>query len=213
MNVKNLWLAPLALACGAASASPDTLYMEDGRRIQGELVSVNASTVVFNRDNGGRAVRARRMRVNRADVVRIDMTDTLYDDDSSAGNVYTPGGSVGTESGRGMLIPADQPWTDTGIHVRAGDVFRIDANGSINWGPNRTDDANGEVNSPYNANRPLPNRAAGALIGRIGNAEPFFIGSGIQSLRAGSTGQLYIGINDDFLRDNSGTFRVFVDPR
>ena len=66
------------------------------------------------------------------------------------------------------------------------------------------------MNSPYNSSRPIPNRAGGALIGRIGNGAPFFIGSGVQSFRAGTSGRLYLGINDDYLPDNSGSFRVIV---
>jgi len=206
MALKKLWLAPLAIACGAAYASPDTLYMEDGRRIRGEMISANAGTIVFNQDSGAQS-RARRIRVNRADVVRIDFTDSEYygDDDAT-----TPGT---WDANRDIVVRSDQPWTATGLRVRAGEVFRIEATGFVSWGPGRNDDANGEARSPYNANRPLPNRAGGALIGRVGNGEPFFIGTGMQSFRAGSSGELFLGVNDDFVRDNSGSFRVFVTPR
>lgn len=214
MSLKKLWLAPLALVWGAAYASPDVLYMEDGRRIRGELVSVNGSAVIFNQDNGGNFSRARRIRVNRADVTRIELNEdnsydngSVYRDDS---DVYTGGGWSGSGFGQDITVRADRSWTDTGITVRAGDVFRIDASGYVNWGPNRSDDPNGEYGSPYNANRPLPNRAGGALIGRIGNGQPFFVGSGMQSFRAANSGRLYLGINDDYLQDNSGSFRVMI---
>ena len=211
MSMNKLWLAPLALVCGAASASPDTLYMENGRRIRGELISANNSVIIFSQDDGN-FTRARRIRVNRADVARIDFTDnndTYYGDDDlgtpSSGPFYGSG-----RDGRDILVRADQRWTDSGVRLRAGETFRIDASGSVNWGPSRSDDPNGEVNSPYNANRPLPNRAGGALIARIGNGEPFFVGSGMQSFRASTSGPLYLGINDDYLQDNSGSFRVVV---
>lgn len=209
MSVKKLWLAPLALACGAATATPDTVVMEDGRQIRGELVSVNNTWVVFNQDNGYNT-RARRVRLNRADVVRIDFTDAVDDVYRDDGDVYTPGTGYGTGFDRDVTVRGDRSWTDTGITVRAGDVFRVDSSGYINWGPNRSDDANGEVNSPYNSGRPIPNRAGGALIGRIGNGAPFFIGAGVQSFRAGTAGRLYLGINDDYLGDNTGSFRVMV---
>jgi hypothetical protein len=201
--MKKLWLAPLALLVGAASATPDTLYMENGRRIQGELVSANGNTIVFMQDDGNFS-RARRVRVNKADVARIDFNDNggfFGDDDIGTGN-------SGTD--RDITVPANQRWTDTGLRLRAGETFRIDASGFINWGPNRSDDPNGEVNSPYNSNRPLPNRAGGALIARVGNGVPFFVGTGTQSFRASTSGPLYLGINDDYLQDNSGSFRVFV---
>jgi hypothetical protein len=210
MSLKKLWLAPLALVWGAAYATPDTLIMEDGRRIRGELVSVSRGIIVFDQDSGS-LTSARRIRVNEQDVRRINLRDN---DDFDNGSVY-PGDDDGYTGGFGrfgqdIMVRADRSWTDTGLTVRAGDVFRIDASGYINWGPNRSDDPNGEYSSPYNANRPLPNRAGGALIGRIGNGQPFFVGSGTQSFRAANSGRLYLGINDDYLQDNSGSFRVMI---
>jgi hypothetical protein len=212
MSMKKLWLVPLAMAFGAAYASPDTLYMENGRRIRGELISANGSTIVFNQ-NDGNFGNARRIRVNRADVARIDFTsdDGTYYGDNDLGTGSGRYGVYG--SGRDIEVRGDQRWTDSGVRLRAGDTFRIDASGFINWGPNRSDDANGEVNSPYNANRPLPSRAGGALIARIGNGEPFFVGTGTQSFRASNSGPLYLGINDDYLQDNSGSFHVVVNAR
>jgi hypothetical protein len=224
--MKKLWLVPLALACGAAYASPDTLYMQDGRRIRGQLISADNSTIVFNqidanntRQNNGNNARTHRVRVNRADVTRIDFTDNgaYYGDDNlgtpSTGYPFGGGSGYPSGAGRDIQVRSDQAWTDSGVSLRAGETFRIDASGSVNWGPSRSDDPNGEPNSPYNANRPLPNRAGGALIARIGNGEPFFVGSGLQSFRASTSGPLYLGVNDDFLRDNSGSFRVVVNPR
>jgi hypothetical protein len=57
----------------------------------------------------------------------------------------------------------------------------------------------------------MPSRAGGALIGRIGNGAPFYVGEGNTSFRAGNSGRLFLGVNDDYLRDNSGSFRVRVD--
>lgn len=206
MALQKLWLAPIAFVFGAAYATPDTMIMDDGRRIRGELVSISRNTVVFDRTDG-LSGGTRRMRVNLDAVRRINFTDEdeLFDDDG----LTTDEGFGFPDSGRDILVRADQQWTDIGITVRAGDVIRIDADGFVNWAPNRNDGPQGEVNSPYNANRPVPNRPAGALIGRIGNGEPFFIGTG-NSFRARNAGRLYLGINDDYLRDNTGSFRVRV---
>jgi hypothetical protein len=79
------------------------------------------------------------------------------------------------------------------------------------WGPGRQDGPAGESGSPYNANRPLPNRPAAALVGRIGNSgDVFFVGSDTGVFRARTSGRLYLGVNDDYLNDNSGAFRVRV---
>lgn len=204
--MNKLWLAPLAVVLAAPAASPDTLVMDDGRRIQGDLISVNRNVIIFDRDDGVVAG-GRRLRVDRNAVRRITFDEDRYtgDDDN-----YTPGrlGAAGT--GQDVVVRADAPWTDTGVFLRAGELFRLDANGTINWGAGRVDGPAGEMGSPYNANRPMPNRPGGALIARVGDGEPFYVGPGQTSFRASTTGRLYLGVNDDYLRDNSGSFRVYV---
>ena len=47
----------------------------------------------------------------------------------------------------------------------------------IRWGPKRSDGPAGESGSPRNANRPIPNRAGAALIGKVGaSGGAFYIG-------------------------------------
>ena len=49
------------------------------------------------------------------------------------------------------------------------------------------------------------------MIGRIGDAnEYFFIGDDEGAIRMRSSGRLYLGVNDDYLKDNTGSFRVTV---
>jgi hypothetical protein len=48
---------------------------------------------------------------------------------------------------------------------------------------------------------------AGALIGRVGNSQPFGIGDQKTALGMPATGQLFLGINDDHCGDNRGQFR------
>jgi hypothetical protein len=62
-----------------------------------------------------------------------------------------------------------------------------------------------------NHNRPIPDRPAAALIARIGDRQDvFFIGNDTGAFRARSSGRLYLGINDDYFEDNSGSLRVKV---
>jgi hypothetical protein len=216
MASKGLWLAPVALVVGAASATPDTLLMDDGRRIRGELVSISRNTVLFDQVDANISSRARRIRVNLDQVRRINFTDEdeLFDDDNGYNNQSQQDGFgfPGTSQfGRDFVVRADQQWTDTGLRVQAGDVIRIVADGSVNWGPGRTHGPQGEGNSPYNASRPIPNRAGGALIARIGNGAPFYVGAGNASFRAATSGRIFLGVNDDYLGDNSGSFRVRID--
>ena len=51
---------------------------------------------------------------------------------------------------------------------------------------------------------------AAALIGRIGGSGVFFVGSDRGDFRMRDSGRLYLSVNDDYLQDNSGAFRVTV---
>src|SRR5262245_26794314 len=115
---------------------------------------------------------------------------------------------VGTS---GDLIPvsATDRWTDTGLTVRAGDSISIEADGAIQLSGDRNDRAD-PAGSRRNAPGALvPNAPAGMLIARIGNGAPFAIGAR-RTARAPVSGRLYLGINDDYLDDNSGQFNAIV---
>jgi hypothetical protein len=61
-------------------------------------------------------------------------------------------------------------------------------------------------------NAPFRDKPAGALIGRIGNGTPLFLGERGQ-VRVSNTGRLYLSVNDDYLQDNSGEYRVALTVR
>jgi hypothetical protein len=107
------------------------------------------------------------------------------------------------------IVSGDVAWNDTGIEVRAGQTVYFEATGQVRWGKDRRDGPGGERNSPPNPNRPMGNRNAAALIGKIGD-DLFYIGDDSGPMRMRSSGRLYLGINDDVLSDNSGNFRVVV---
>ena len=108
------------------------------------------------------------------------------------------------------MVSADVPWNDARIEVRAGQTVYFTATGRVSWGPGRRDGPAGERNSPRNPARPIPGRPGAALIGKVGDQDPFFIGDEQGPVRVRETGRLYLGINDDFLGDNSSNFRVTV---
>jgi hypothetical protein len=123
--------------------------------------------------------------------------------------------AVGT-SGQMINVNAAQEWTDTGIWVEAGDRISFDADGTVQLSDNP-----GDVASPAGAqsgrraeNAPVRARPAGMLIARIGNSAPVPVGAQRTS-RAPVSGQLYLGVNDDYFQDNRGQFRVTVtvEPR
>jgi len=124
---------------------------------------------------------------------------------------------IGTSA---QLVQVDprQRWTDTGLTVQAGDLISFDAEGTIQM---RSDDRN-DTASPAGsrvgrlaAGAPLPRSSAGSLIARIGDAGAAVLVGNRRTMTAPTSGRLYLGVNDDYLDDNSGEYQVAVsiDPR
>jgi hypothetical protein len=210
-------VGPIAIALGLLSGAflhADTLVLRDGTQINGRLIEVRSNTIEFEPNRRGMQT----MRVNRRDVRRIEF-DTVYDGGSDTGydrpgsgydRPGRPGNDYGGQREREINVQARERWLDTGIDVRGGQVVRFQASGRVRWGPGRQDGPEGEDNSPHNPGRPIPSRPAAALVGRIDNDSPFFIGSDNSPIRVRSSGRLYLMINDDVLEDNSGSFRVII---
>ena len=202
----------IAIGAGAAIVSADTLVLLDGSRIEGRVLGMRDNVVEFEERNS-----RRRIVRHRDEIARIEFNSGRPD---RPGPSFGGGpGAVDPGTGRppGMLrrdveVRAREPFTDTGIRVRAGQLIYVEASGEVKWGRNREDGPEGEDDSPVNNGRPIPASPAAALIGRVGEEgrELFFIGRGQGPFRMRASGTLYLGINDDTFNDNSGSFRVVV---
>lgn len=191
----------LGVSLSGAVAFADTLLLRNGNRVFGQLVAVRNGVVEFEEERGSQR---RLLRVDQDDVRAIEFdADTL--DIPTTG----PGRPRGMRE-RELDVPARTPWTNTGITVKSGQTIYFAAQGEVTWGRDRRHGPQGESNSPRNALRPIPSRPAAALIGRVGDDAPFFIGADQGPIRARSSGTLFLGINDDYIEDNSGAFKVTV---
>lgn len=114
--------------------------------------------------------------------------------------------------GQLIVVDPNDRWTATGVFVGAGDTLTFDAEGTVQLSTDTNDVASpaGAHSGRRAPDAPLQRRPAGALIARIGNSAPLFVGAR-GSFRAPVDGELFLGVNDDFLRDNTGDFRVTVD--
>lgn len=114
-------------------------------------------------------------------------------------------------TGESVVVDGRNEWTDTGMRVRAGELIVFDVTGTVRMSgePGDIATAAGARSGRRAPNSSLSSQPAGALIGRIDNGAPFFIGNR-RSIRANSTGRLYLGVNDDYLEDNSGAFQVMM---
>jgi hypothetical protein len=211
MRSRTVFIA-LAVLASAPALIADTLVLTNGRRVQGELVGVSGREIEFEERSGSSR---RTLRVRREDIDRIEFESNDRFGDRDRGSTRdrddSPFGSQRGLRERQVNVSAREAWTDTGVEVRGGQQISFRADGEVRWGPNRRDGAGGERNSPRNVARPLPDRPAAALIGRVGeNGDPFFIGDDQSALRMRGSGRLYLGINDDFFGDNTGSLRVVV---
>jgi hypothetical protein len=201
---RSLWIVVgIASVFGAWTAvlAADTLVMRNGNRISGHLIGLRDGVFEFEEDRGLR--RGRVIRVEQADVRTIEL-----DQDGPATD--QGGGRPRGLREREVNVSARTQWTDTGITVRNGQALYFEASGRVRWGKDRQDGPEGENNSPRNPSRPIPGRPAASLIGRVGDDAPFFIGSDTEGIRVRGSGTLSLGVNDETLEDNSGSFRVTV---
>jgi len=189
----------------AATINADTLVLRDGNRVPGQLIAFRDGVIDFQEG----VSRGRVLRFNRDDVLGIEFD---RNDRGQVGNPQPPADSRprGLRE-KQLMAPAAVAWTDTGIEVSAGQRIYFEAVGEIRWGGNRRATPRGELNSPNNPARPMPNRAGGALIGRVGQSQDlFFVGEEREGIRMRTSGRLYVGINDEVLSDNTGYFTVVV---
>ena len=175
------------------------IVLRSGQHVTGELYDIGGTTplrLTVRNNNGERLIHS-------SDVARIIFT-------RPAAVTPTPGAG----GGPGLVVAANRQWTPTNITVRRGETVTFQSTGQIRISGDQSDLAsvNGSLNQRYAAGAPLPQFLAGALIGRIGNGQPFAIGSQT-SIAMPASGILYLGINDDNVSDNAGHFNVEVTRR
>jgi hypothetical protein len=187
------------------SGSEQAVVLRDGSVIKGQVLELGHTDkadqktpymVIFRTSAG----EERRLPVGQ--VARVYF--------SNSGAVPTTGPAQLPE-GDGIAVAANQKWTPTGITVRRGEVVNFSSTGEARLSSDSADvaHASGSLAQRRAQNAPLPQHFAGALIGRVGNGEPFFIG-GSGGVTMPAAGQLFLGLNDDDVNDNQGGFRVTI---
>ncbi len=128
------------------------------------------------------------------------------------------GGSVPTQGReKTVTVQASQPWTDTGIDVQPNMTLEIIADGTIDLGNRARSGPDGNRNANVRTSSyPMNDQGVGALIGKIRyrdgrDSNYVFIGSrGTPTTEQNESGRFFLGINDDFFRDNNGSYRVTI---
>ena len=114
-----------------------------------------------------------------------------------------------------VVVPGTESWTDTGIDLSIDDMVSIEAEGAVtpstdnepHVGPDGVPDRpSAQV---YNVEG-LEEENHASLIGRIGESgAPFLVGSEL-SFTADTEGRLFLGINDDGVKNNAGAFTATI---
>jgi hypothetical protein len=108
-------------------------------------------------------------------------------------------------------VEASAGWNNTHVSIEEGDILTITylSGGWSPW-PGEEFDSIGSGGDPRCRCNVIKGVSHAALIGRIGNHDPFLVGERYHHT-VGESGILYLGINDVDLQDNSGYLRVRVE--
>lgn len=121
---------------------------------------------------------------------------------------YDLGGSRDAEI---IQVEAMEGWNNTHIKVETGDLLTITyVSGRWSPWPGEAFDSIGSGGDPRCRCNVMEGVSHAALIGRIGDYEPFLVGERYHH-SIGESGILYLGINDVDLYDNSGYLQVKVE--
>jgi PA-IL-like protein len=185
------------------------VVLRNGATVKGELYDI-----------GGRHPLRITMKIgrNERDLSSDDITQIYLAKPSTGVFAPRPPQPLPTP-GRRVQVPARDAWTATGVIVRAGQTVRFQATGQVTL--NRegylTAAPVGSSSAQRDSKAPLPRARLGALVGRIGPQRPFAGNTGVfligdqNRVVMPAAGELYLGVNDSVLTDNSGAFTVIVN--
>jgi len=108
-----------------------------------------------------------------------------------------------------IVVASNQAWTSTGMTVARGERIAFVATGDVMIAEGASSGAGG---SPAVTNAktryPVPGAPVGALIARVGNGTPFAVGANTDPITMPAAGVLFLGVNDDHLANNTGSYTV-----
>ncbi len=175
------------------------VVLRNGQTIDGQLYDIGGTTplkLTLKTSGGDREM-------SSSEVARIVI--------AKPDNAVATTGSTAPAGGNTITVNANQQWTATGITVRRGENLTFNATGEVRLSGDANDVATptGAKSQRLAPRSALPKTYAGALIGRIGNGQPFPIGDNA-TFQAPGTGQLFLTVNDDSFADNQGSYQVTV---
>jgi hypothetical protein len=207
---------------GGASGLPDTelreasgpqhlLLLSNGSSVKGHLVAIRGGEGSANenlpRTYVFRGAGGNEQSYGPEQVSRVYLGTFPVAASTGAANSNPSDLAAGVDTPGALRIAAGGGWVSTGMRVRKGEWISFSTSGEVQLSENRSDRARAAGTARMAPGAPLPTVNAGALIGRVGNGQPFGIGD-----QAGVPmpldGILYLAVNDDERSDNAGEFIV-----
>ena len=181
------------------------VVLRNGQTVNGTLDDIGGTSPLRLTINTGGGTRD----LSSNEVARIIMAKP---DNVAAAPAAAASSVVTTTPVSGAItVAANQGWVSTGISVRKGQRLSFTTTGNVQLSGDANDVANadGSKSARYAPNAQMRNVLAGALIGKIGNGQPFAIGNQPVIVAPGA-GVLMLSVNDDSFGDNVGNFQVIV---
>jgi len=184
------------------SGGGQMVWLRNGQTIDGQLYDIAGTSplrITLKTSSGDREL-------SSSEIGRIVLARP-----TSAVATSGSASSLGIPEGQGVAVNGSAAWTPTGMTVRRGERLSFAATGEVRLSTDSNDvsNANGSRAGRKTAAAPIPDAATGALIAKVGNSPAFPIGEN-QTVTMPANGQLFLGINDDHVADNSGGYRVTI---
>jgi PA-IL-like protein len=198
---------PSPAELGELPPSGNFLTLRSGQSQPGTFVNIIGGDTLLWRNTSGQTQQYRLSDVTRV-YLNPQSARTAFNYNGSAATANAVGTS-GVVPGGSVLVQANQQWNDGGLTVRKGDRVSFTTSGQISYGQGMSAGPDGDA-SLRRPDYPVPQMPVGGLIGRVGNGQPFPIGSNAQPITMPNDGRLMLGVNDNEVGDNSGAFTVAV---
>lgn len=225
--------------CLGFSAFADTVRLKDGSVVKGRVVGFKDGQFVISVGEGARQ-RQMSFYQDEVSAIEFDSTSTAPNStiavqpqapppqvittttikNDNTGNSSTPqtvNASITKNPAPIKLntkVLADNTsngWTNTGWVVKKGQKIRITGTGRISLGNGRYTTPSGVASIP-DGEKLMKNKPTGGMIAVVGddNNDFIFVGSSIE-FTATRDGALFLGVNEGYLDDNSGSYDVNIE--
>jgi hypothetical protein len=202
-------LTLLAIFLLAGVALGDTLYLRDGRSLQGTLIGFINGRFAFRVIDPNR--RTATQATTQRDTIARDEGEIRFFRPGEVDRVEIDGRSLDELKfeTRTVDVPLGPNWIDSGIDLRRNERVQTTASGTILAGRSRITPDGLRTTDQY---APLPSAAEGMLIGAIGNDpnSPVLELGASREFVADRDGRLFLTANRSNYTDARGSFTVQV---